>query len=106
MVIARFASPCSSSSWVYIRKIDLHDFGGHFSRACSNKSRALSSFDPPCTKLGFIHTNRQRRVKRTYVSFDEFREIDIPYLERNRECEQLDAPLVYFETFLEVFVFF
>jgi hypothetical protein len=86
--------------------IGLHDFGGHFSSACSNKSRALSSFEPPCVKLGFDHTDKPTQMRITYVSLDEFREINVPYLERNWEREQLDAPLVYFETFLEVVIFF
>lgn len=35
-----------------MRKSDLHDLGGHFSSACSNKSRARSSFEPPCILIG------------------------------------------------------
>jgi uncharacterized protein YllA (UPF0747 family) len=46
------------------------------------------------------------QMRRTNVSLDEFREINVPYFERNWEREQLDAPLVYFETFLEVVIFF
>lgn len=42
----------------------------------------------------------------TDVSPDKFGEIDVPYLEGNRKREQLNAPLIYFETFFEVFTFF
>ncbi len=45
-------------------------------------------------------------MKWTYISLDELREINVPYLEGNWEREQLDAPLVYFETFLEVLILF
>ena len=60
----------------------------------------------PVSKLGLIHTDKPTQMKRTYVSLDEFGEINVPYLERNWEREQLDAPLVYFETFLKVVIFF
>ncbi len=45
-------------------------------------------------------------MKWTYISLDELREINVPYLEGNWEREQLDAPLVYFETFLEALILF
>ena len=45
-------------------------------------------------------------MKRTYVSLDEFRQINVPYLEGNWKREQLDPPLVYFKTFLKVLIFF
>jgi hypothetical protein len=45
-------------------------------------------------------------VKRTYISLDEFEEINVPYLEGNWESEQLDPPLVYFETFFKVLILF
>jgi hypothetical protein len=43
MAIERFAT---SSSWAYMRKRGLHDLAGHFSSACSKRSRARSIFEP------------------------------------------------------------
>ena len=83
----------------------MQDFGGHFSSACSNKSRDLSSFEPPCVRIR-IRTFVANAGETTYVSLDEFRKINVPYLEGNWEREQLDPPLVYFETFLKVLIFF
>ena len=73
--------------------------------ARTNRAPFLTSIRPVQNK-GSFYTDRQRRMKRTHVALDELREINVPYLEGNRERENLDAPLVYFEAFLKVFVIF
>ena len=40
----------------------------------------------------------------THVALDKFCEVDVPDLERDREREELDAPLVDLERLLEVLV--
>lgn len=47
-----------------------------------------------------------RRNAGAYVSFSEFRQIDIPNLERHGEGEQLDTPLVHLKALLKVLVLF
>lgn len=42
----------------------------------------------------------------THVSFGEFGQIYVPNLERNREGEQLDTPLIHFKALFEVFILF
>ena len=73
--------------------------------ARTNRAPFLISIRPVEYKGSFT-TDRQRRTERTHVALNEFREINVPYLEGNWEREQLDAPLIYFETFLEVFIIF
>jgi hypothetical protein len=60
----------------------------------------------PVSMLKVITLMETKVDERIYVSLDEFREINVPYLKGNREREQLNAPLVYLETFLKVLIFF
>jgi hypothetical protein len=73
--------------------MDLHDFGGHFSRACSKRSRARSSFVPPYkVKISFAHAHLHRK---TYKSLGEFGQVDVPDLERDGEREEIHSAFVH-----------
>ena len=46
------------------------------------------------------------RERQTYVAFDKFGEVNIPYFEGNREIEEFDASLINLEALFEVFIIF
>ena len=87
-----------------MRNRGLHDFGGHFSRACSNRSRARSNLEPPWRNG--INNNQHKNARRTYISLHKFGEVNVPNLKGNGESEELHASLVHLEAVLEIFVLF
>lgn len=69
--------------------------GGHVSSACSKRSRARSSLEPPCVpttrdQIGRMKSERER----TYVALDKLAQVGVPDLEGDRVREEVDAALV------------
>lgn len=51
-----------------------------------------------------VVSNGHDKPEQTYISLNEFGQINVPNFERNRVVEQLNTPFVHLEAFFEILI--